>query len=110
MARGDVVLVKLPVSDGREQSGTRPAVAVQMDVAGEPMLVVAPVTSNLNAVRFRFTVRVEPSLENGLTQTSIVLIFQLRAIDKARIVKKLGILSVDDLVRVDEQIALLLRP
>ena len=37
MARGDVLLVSLPASDGREQSGRRPAVAVQTDVAGEPM-------------------------------------------------------------------------
>ena len=36
MARGDVLLITLPTSDGREQSGRRPAVAVQTDVAGEP--------------------------------------------------------------------------
>lgn len=44
MARGDVLLVSLPVSDGREQSGRRPAVAVQTDIAGEPMLMIAPIT------------------------------------------------------------------
>ena len=54
MARGDVLLVSLPPSDRREQSGRRPAVAVQMDQAGEPMLMVVPVTSNLAALRFSF--------------------------------------------------------
>ena len=44
MARGDVLLVTLPPSDRREQSGRRPAVAVQTDLTGEPMLLVAPVT------------------------------------------------------------------
>ena len=39
MARGDVLLVSLPPSDRREQSGRRPAVAVQTDQAGEPMLI-----------------------------------------------------------------------
>jgi len=39
MARGDVLLINLPASDGREQSGKRPAVAVQTEVAGEPMLI-----------------------------------------------------------------------
>ncbi len=34
MARGDILLVSLPASDGREQSGRRPAVAVQTDVDG----------------------------------------------------------------------------
>jgi len=39
MAGGDVLLVSLPPSDRREQSGRRPAVAVQTDQAGEPMLM-----------------------------------------------------------------------
>jgi mRNA interferase MazF len=88
MPRGDVLLISLPVSDGREQSGCRPAVAVQTDVAGEPMLMIAPITSNLNAARFTFTVKIEPFGENGLEQTSIVMIFQMRAIDKNRIIKR----------------------
>ena len=50
MARGDVLLVTLTPSDRREQSGRRPAVAVQTDLAGEPMLMVAPVTSSLAAL------------------------------------------------------------
>lgn len=40
MARGDVLLVSLPASDRREQSGRRPVLAVQTDVAGEPMLMI----------------------------------------------------------------------
>ncbi len=104
MARGDVLLVSLPTSAGREQSGRRPAVAVQTDLAGEPMLMVAPVTSNLNASRFAFSVEVKPTNENGLTQTSIVMIFQMRAIDKNRIIKKIGKLSSEDLEKIDAEI------
>ncbi len=78
MARGDVLLVNLPASDGREQNGRRPAVAVQTDVAGEPMLMVAPITSNLKALRFKFSVKVEPSTENGLDLPSVVMVFQMR--------------------------------
>jgi len=90
MARGDVVLVSLPLSDRREQSGRRPAIAVQTDQAGEPMLMVAPVTSNLTALRFSFTLRLEPSADNGLTTPSVVMVFQMRAIDKARIKRASG--------------------
>ena len=79
MARGDVLLVTLPPSDRREQSGRRPAIAVQTDLAGEPMLLVAPVTSNLAALRFAFSVRVEPSSDNGLTTPSVVMVFQMRS-------------------------------
>jgi mRNA interferase MazF len=110
MARGDMLLVSLPSSEGREQSGRRPAVAVQTDQAGEPMLVVAPVTSNLAALRFAFSVRVEPSPENGLTAPSVVMVFQMRAIDKARIIRKIGRLSQDDLARVDAEIWQMLKP
>jgi len=104
MARGDVLLVSLPPSDRREQSGRRPAVAVQTDQAGEPMLMVAPVTSNLAALRFAFFVRIEPSTENGLTTPSVVMVFQMRAIDKVRIVRKIGQISEVDMHRIDAEI------
>ncbi|CAN5838416.1 hypothetical protein BH20ACI4_BH20ACI4_23480 [soil metagenome] len=111
MARGDVLLINLPMqSGGHEQGGRRPAVAVQTDAAGEPLLMVAPITSNLKAVRFAFTVEIEPSAEKGLAQTSIVMIFQMRAIDKNRIVRKIGELSVEDLEKVDAEIWKMLRP
>src|SRR5712691_6696529 len=104
MARGDLLLVSLPSSDRREQSGRRPAVAVQMDQSGEPMLLVAPVTSNLAALRFAFSIRVEPSPENGLTTVSVIMVFQMRAIDKTRIIRKIGRLSKEDMERVDAEI------
>jgi mRNA interferase MazF len=110
MARGDVLLVNLPASGGREQSGTRPAIAVQTDVAGEPMLMVAPITSNLASLRFSFAVRIEPSTQNGLTQPSVVMIFQMRAIDKKRIIKKIGQLSDDELKKVDAEIQKMFTP
>ncbi len=110
MARGDVLLVNLPSSDKREQSGRRPAVAVQTNFAGEPMLMVAPITSNLNALRFKFTVKIEPSNENGLDLPSVVMIFQMRAIDKNRIVKLIGKLSAGNLKKIDAEIWRMLKP
>ncbi|MEW5985849.1 MAG: type II toxin-antitoxin system PemK/MazF family toxin [Chloroflexota bacterium] len=110
MARGDVLLVSLPISDGREQTGRRPAVAVQTDVAGEPMLMVAPITSNLAALRFAFSVRVEATPENGLTTPSVVMVFQMRALDKARIVRKIGQMSAADMARIDSEIWRMLKP
>jgi mRNA interferase MazF len=109
-ARGDVLLVSLPPSDRREQSGRRPAIAVQIDQAGEPMLMVAPVTSNLAALRFAFSVRVEPANENGLMTPSVVIVFQMRAIDKARIVRRIGRMSKEDMARIDAEIARMLLP
>jgi mRNA interferase MazF len=110
MARGDVLLVSLPATDRREQSGRRPAVAVQANIAGEAMLMIAPLTSNLGALRFAFSVRVEPSAENGLTTPSVVMVFQMRAVDQARIIRRIGRMSQADMARVDAEIWRMLKP
>ncbi len=85
-------------------------IAVQTEVAGAPMLMIAPITSNPSAIRFAFTIQVEPSVENGLTQISIVMVFQMRAIDKNRVIKKIGKLSDEDLQKVDAELWKLLKP
>jgi mRNA interferase MazF len=110
MARGDVLLVNLPASSGREQTGRRPAIAVQADLAGEPMMMIIPVTSNSAALRFTFSVPLEPSAENGLATLSVAMVFQMRAIDKARVLRKIGQLSQEDMARIDAEIWRMLKP
>lgn len=72
MARGDVLYVDLPITGGpgREQSGSRPALAVQADNVGStlPTMMVIPSTTQLGALRFPFTLEVRPSPMNGLSQ------------------------------------------
>jgi mRNA interferase MazF len=110
MARGDILLVSLPDSDKREEKGSRPAIAVQANVANSPMLTIVPVTSSLGALRFSFTVRIEPSEQNGLTLPSIAMVFQMRAIDRKRIIRKIGELEPEYLTQVDAEIWRMLKP
>jgi mRNA interferase MazF len=110
MARGDILLVGLPDSDKREERGNRPAIAVQTEVAASPMLMVVPVTSSLGALRFPFTVKIEPSAKNGLTLSSVAMIFQLRAIDRNRLIRKIGELEPEYLAQVDAEIWRMLKP
>ncbi|MBE9232470.1 type II toxin-antitoxin system PemK/MazF family toxin [Cuspidothrix issatschenkoi LEGE 03284] len=110
MARGDILLVGLPESDKREEKGNRPAIAVQTDIATSPMLMIVPVTSSLGALRFPFTVRIEPSERNGLTLPSVAMVFQLRAIDRKRIIQKIGELELQHLTQVDAEIWQMLKP
>ena len=110
MARGDILLVGLPESDKREEKGNRPAIAVQTDIATSPMLMIVPVTSSLGALRFPFTVRIEPSEQNGLTLPSVAMVFQLRAIDRKRIIQKIGELELQYLTQVDAEIWQMLKP
>jgi mRNA interferase MazF len=110
MARGDVLLVALPESNRREEQGTRPAIAVQTDVVVSPMLMVVPITSSLGALRFPFIVKIEPSTTNGLNLVSIAMVFQLRAIDPKRIVRKIGELEPEYLEQIDAEIWQMLKP
>ncbi|MDJ0599587.1 MAG: type II toxin-antitoxin system PemK/MazF family toxin [Crocosphaera sp.] len=110
MARGDIILVRLPSSDQREETGNRPAIAVQTDGSSSPMLIVVPLTSSLAALRFPFTVKIEPSLINGLTLPSVAMVFQLRAIDPKRIIRQIGKLESDYLEQVDIEIWRMLKP
>jgi len=75
---------------GREQVGERPALIVQADDTILPTTMVIPFTGKLGALRFAHTIPVEPSEENGLSHSSVMLVFQMRAVDKKRIVRKLG--------------------
>jgi mRNA interferase MazF len=110
MARGDVLLVSLPDSDKREETGNRPAIAVQIEIAFSPMLMVVPVTSSLGAMRFPFTIRIEPSKLNGLTLPSVAMVFQMRAIDRKRIIRKIGELESECLKQIDIEIWRMLKP
>ncbi len=108
MARGDVLRVELPAQAGKEQAGVRPAVAVQADEADSPTLMIVPFTSQLEALRFTHTIRVEPSAANGLTLPSVLLVFQLRAIDRRRIVSTIGRLEPNYLDQLEAELYRLL--
>ena len=105
--RGDVFLADLDPTIGHEQAGTRPVLVVQCDLANEriPTVTVVPLTSNLRAGRFLFTVTV-PAAESGLRADSVILVFHLRTLDKTRLVRKMGHLQPDTMSKVEEALAL----
>lgn len=100
--RGDVVWVKLFGSVGSEQSSDehgRPCVVIQNNIgnAFSPTIIVACITSQLTKAKLPIHVEISSSEKYGLTKNSVVLLEQLRTLDKRlRIVKKAG--HLDDLV------------
>ena len=111
MARGDVIRVELPGQGaGHEQAGARPAVAVQADLSGvdTSTVMIVPFTSNLAVLRLPYTFRVEPSPANGLDRPSVLLVSQLRAIDRRRIRATLGRLDPEDIARLEKEMQRLL--
>lgn len=105
--RGDVFLADPDPTVGHEQAGTRPVLVVQCDLANEriPTVTVVPLTSNLRAGHFLFTVTV-PAAESGLRVDSVILVFHLRTLDKTRLVRKMGHLQVETMSKVEEALAL----
>jgi mRNA interferase MazF len=112
MARGDIVVIDLPApaDPGHEQVGSRPAIVVQTDVtdASLPTTMIVPFTSNLSALRFPHTISIAPSAQNGLSRASVLLVFQLRAIDKARLATRIGQLEQHYLQELEGEIRALL--
>lgn len=99
MKKGEIWLVEIPGIDGHEQRGLRPAIFIadtKISVA-----IIVPCTSNLQALRFPFTVRIESSHRNGLNESSVALVLQLRAIDKKRLLRKIGQLESSALKELD---------
>ena len=88
MKKVEMWSVELPFSSGQEQEGLRPAVIFADTEIG--IVAVIPLTSNLQALRFKHTYTIEKSKSNGLIADSVALIFQLRAIDSKRLKKKIG--------------------
>ena len=110
ITEGDIYWVTFPATEAREQAGHRPALIVQSERFSQslPTVLVVPITSNLRAASFSGTIRIDPDEHNGLTAPSVLLVFQLRAIDKRRLQDKAGKISPTQLKQVSRMIDLLL--
>jgi mRNA interferase MazF len=106
MKKGELWRVRIPALGGRSQQGTRPAIVLAD--AKLPVVVIIPCTSNLQALRFRFTVRLHPSSKNGLEIESVALAFQLLAIDRQFFEKKIGTLEKPLMEELDRSVKELL--
>ena len=99
MKKGEIWLVDLPTTEGREQSGTRPVVLLVETEAN--ISIIIPLTSNVQALRFLHTLEIKPSIKNGLSSISTALVFQLRAIDKMRLKNRIGELEAAKVKELD---------
>lgn len=91
MEKGDICIIDLSLGIGHEQRGKRPAVLISNTKTN--IAIMVPITSNPEALRFSHTLIIKPDKQNKLNQKSVAMIFQLRSIDKARIIKTIGKLN-----------------
>ena len=94
--KGDVWIISNPESFGSIQYGVRPHVIVTQ-VIGK-LVTVAPCTSHEKLMKH--AVHLNPSIENGLTKESYVLLFQSFAADIDMLHNKIGHLSEEDIMRI----------
>lgn len=106
MKKGDVWRGRLPFGGGHTQAGERPAIIIQDDAftASLPTVLIVPLTGTQAASRFAGTLLVQPDNENGLTTPSVALVFQLSALDKRNLLRRIGTLDQNT---VDQVFALL---
>lgn len=108
MKLGDVYLVDLPQIGGREQMGKRPAIILQEEKYNLPTVMIVPLTTQIKALDFAGTTLIKPDDKNRLDKESVALAFQLRAIDKKRLSRRIGELKMDQITNLQSLIKELL--
>lgn len=108
--RGDVFYADLSPVVGSEQGGLRPVLIIQNDVGNRfsPTVIAAAITSRLDKAALPTHIGVSAMKEdgtNGLTRDSVILLEQIRTIDKKRLREKLGHMEDGVMRRVDEAIS-----
>jgi mRNA interferase MazF len=81
--------------------------ASRVNVGTRPVLVIS-MTITQAAMRFAGTTLIQPTVENGLRQGSVALVFHLRAIDRQRIQERIGVVSAEDLNTMFEELGKLM--
>ena len=104
--RGDIYYADLSPVVGSEQGGTRPVLIVQNDVGNKhsPTVIAAAITSQTGKARLPTHINIAGS-SVGLTKDSVILLEQIRTIDKRRLREHMGRLDETQMNQVDDAIA-----
>ena len=96
------MIVDLDPTIGAEIRKTRPALVIQNDIDNRysPITIVAAITSKIDSDPYPTEVQVRPP-EGGLSVPSMVLLNQIRSVDRRRLVGRLGRLKPETRARVD---------
>lgn len=101
--RGDILYADLSPVIGSEQGGVRPVLVIQNDIGNKysPTVIVAAITSQINKAKLPTHVEINAE-EYGIVRDSVILLEQIRTIDKKRLKEKVGHLSEEMMNKVDD--------
>ncbi len=104
--RGDIYYADLSPVVGSEQGGTRPVLIVQNDTGNRhsPTVIAAAITSQTGKARLPTHINIAGG-SVGLSKDSVILLEQIRTIDKRRLREHMGRLDEQHMSMVDEAIA-----
>ena len=101
--RGELYYADLSPVVGSEQGGVRPVLVVQNDVGNKysPTIIAAAVTSKIDKAKLPTHIELS-AREYGLSKDSVVLLEQIRTLDKTRLKERIGQVSADKMRKINE--------
>ncbi len=101
--RGDVFFADLSPVVGSEQGGTRPVLIIQNDIGNRfsPTVIVAAITAQIQKAKLPTHVEITAA-RHGFERDSVILLEQVRTIDKSRLTDKITHLDETLMKQVDE--------
>ncbi len=104
--RGEIYYADLSPVVGSEQGGVRPVLIVQNDMGNKhsPTVIAAAITSQREKSKLPTHIEV-PAMECGLAKNSIILLEQIRTIDKKRLKEKMGMLDERSMAQVNNALS-----
>ncbi len=105
--RGDIYYADLSPVVGSEQGGVRPVLIIQNNVGNRfsPTVIAAAITSRNEKANLPTHIRLYAD-NSGLSKDSVVLLEQIRTLDKKRLKEKMGTLNSSDMYKVDEALSI----
>lgn len=105
--RGDIFYAELNPVIGSEQGGTRPVLVISNNTGNRysPTVIIAPITSRTHT-KAKLPTHTEVQDFDKLDKDSIILLEQIRTIDKQRLKQYMGLLPDNIMARVDKALAI----
>lgn len=105
--RGDIYYADLSPVVGSEQGGVRPVLIIQNDVGNKfsPTVIAAAITSQRDKTNLPTHIEVDAQ-GSGLIKDSVVLLEQVRTLDKHRLREKMGRLDKNSMSRVNQALSI----
>ena len=103
--RGDLYYADLSPVVGSEQGGVRPVLVIQNNIGNKysPTIIIAAITSQINKAKLPTHIEISAN-EYGLNKDSVILLEQIRTIDKKRLREKIGCLDKNMMLKIDNSL------